>query len=133
MITHRAGIPILALTFGQIRVLAPGLTKTCIRCTFVSIIAEVNIAAVHVVRLVNFTVAIIVQTIAGFRRGHASIARGQSFVSANPLPHAQSEFVINLARRPETQFHRLLRARANPRIGHALQCVDPIDSDCRQT
>jgi len=133
MVTDRARIAVDAFALAQIHVGTTSFAVASIGGARVIIIAKVDIIATHLGRLVGLSVAVIVKAIAQLLSGSSSVTSSETICVTEPLSLADAEFIGDFTRCPESQVNGLLRTRANTRVCHALQCVDPIDCDCRQT
>jgi len=122
VIANGADVAILALAFAQGHMLAARLAEASIVGAIVTIVAG---------HFVHITVAIVVLTVASLCCGNGGIAGRESLICTEAFAQAESIFVFDLAWSPEGEGDRLPGAWALPCIGHALQCVDSIDCDCR--
>ena len=120
VICHGAGVAILAGSTLQQFVGAALLGQAFVLCAIIVVVAKVNVGALHEVRLVNLTVAVVVETVASLNGRGERVTLKKPVFRADSLALAESKSVFNFAGCPEGEGHRIPGARTLPRVGHAL-------------
>ena len=93
MVGDGARVAVFAFGIGQVDEFAPGFTEAVVFGALIAIVAEVDVIAFDLKRLVNIFIAIIVQAVAGFLGRSGGIARRQAIFGADPLAAATPKFV----------------------------------------
>jgi hypothetical protein len=98
-------------------------------------VTEVFGAGVIVItqQIVGLTIAVVVEAITNLRGRDHGVARGQTFLRANPLARAGTEFVGCFTGCPEGQVNRLFGTGAIAGIGNTLFGFYAIDGLCGGT
>jgi len=122
MVRYRTWVAIFAFGAVQCCVHAAFLPRTGILRAIIPIITR---------PFVHQSVAVVVEAVTILLRRHHRIAVRQALFKTDPFALAYAHFIRILARGRERQRYRFHRTGTDPSIGHALQCVDPIDGDCR--
>jgi hypothetical protein len=120
MVSNGAGIAVQAFSAIQLLVATARLTVAQVLGTGVAIIAQRQKLSPRLVRLVHEAIAIVIQAIAGLHGRGQGITVAQSTLLADPLPATTAKFVAPFTRGRQAQLHRVVCARADARIGHAL-------------
>lgn len=117
MVRSSTRVPILAFADIQRLVLAPVVRVTAILRAFVTVIAGC---------LVHHPVAVVVNAIARFQRGHRCITRGQPLLLAETQALTGAELVGHRAWGMELQGDGLLGAGTTPSLGHTLPTREAV-------
>jgi len=104
VVADGAGIIVYTLSFTLVFVRATRLPRAGVGCTVVSVVAVLYVFPIHQTWLVHLSVAIVIKTVALFRRGGAGVTIGEPLVGADPLAGAGARLVGYLARGEQGPF-----------------------------
>jgi len=121
MIAHGAGVAVLAFAAVEIGVTAPRFSIAHVRGALVGIVAQVEIVAAGLERLVRVAVAVVVHSVARFLGRDRSIALCEPAVGAHPFALARSPGVLHLACGPQPRLDCMCAARTDTQVGDALR------------
>jgi hypothetical protein len=97
----------------------------------VLVVAKGHEFALELVRFVDATVAVFIDSVALFGGRNHCVTVSNAILRADPLTLTDSKLINVGTRCEERELNGLRSARTDASVGHALQCVDPIDCDCR--
>jgi len=121
------GVSIIAGTGIENGNFAAVLSQTFVLGAVVVVIAQVDEVAFHQNRLIDITVAVVVQTVASLPFGHRGVTVAEAVFFTEALPITDAKFVLHFAGRPQPQGHGSVGTGALACIVDALLKFRPSD------